>query len=174
MRAGVVVAALAGAAMVLSGCQYLFRDGPMFPLPSDGPYPSPATYSTGSATITIGSTTTLLDHLVGPASTMDGLGTEALWTDGDGFYLRYFGSSLPDDLSFMSLDRIHDGTHWTTSDPTGCSVTVTQADKLGLAGTATCKGLRWTDAMAGFGELEPQVVGGEPPFDAQITFKAAP
>jgi hypothetical protein len=55
-------------------------------------------------------------------------------------------------------------------------VTVTKADETGLAGTATCKGLRWSDAMSmGFdSSFTPPYIEGEPAFDAEITFEATP
>jgi len=74
----------------------------------------------------------------------------------------------------VTLERIAGGRHWSVADPSACSVTVTENDAQGVAGNATCKGLRWFDAMSSAGALQPSEVDGEPAFDAVITFSAAP
>ena len=58
-------------------------------------------------------------------------------------------------------------------DPSRCVTTIERADASGVAGSATCRGLEWTDyfgsySMTGF----PQPIPGEEPFDAEITFEA--
>jgi hypothetical protein len=196
---GRVVAALVGAVFVLGGCQYLLGLRAYPPLPSEfgsfdpgefgsfdpGPefsLPPPlATYSSGSASVEIGGTTTSLDRLVGPARLYQEFGTEVLWTDGKGLYFHYYGMvepggpGGPGDDGFVTLDRIFGGQHWSSADPGVCTVKVTQSDAKGLAGTATCKAVRWIDAMASFnGGLQPAYVEGQAPFDAEITFEAAP
>ena len=55
----------------------------------------------------------------------------------------------------------------------GCKVELTKSDKTGLAGTATCTDLRWSDAMGGFAQGR-SFIEGEAPFDATVTFEAAP
>lgn len=138
--------------------------------------PPLATYVKGTASITIGGAVTKLDRLTEPAALYVDAGAEASWTDGKGMYVEFYsdptGSSGSDGV--VQLDRISGGQHLATIDPSSCVVTVKQADAHGLAGTASCKGLRWTDTMSGFNGLEPSPVPGEAPFDAEITFEAAP
>ena len=201
MRRG-VVAALVGAAFVLSGCQYLLGLG-AFPPPLSGSFdpgdfgsfdpgdygsfdPGPefslppplATFSTGSASVTIAGKTTKYDHLAGPAKVYEDFGTDALWTNGAGLYLHYYGNvdpGTPGEENFVTLDRIVDGQHWSSADPGACTVKVTQSDTKGLVGTANCKGVRWVDAMSSMvGGLQPAYVEGEAAFDAQMSFQAGP
>jgi hypothetical protein len=173
---------------MLAGCQYLFGltpVGPVGPLESFDPgmfesfgpaiMPSPqAIFETGSAEVTIDGTTTKLDQLVGDAAIYGTFGMDAAWTDGKGFYVRYFGpgGDGTDKAGFVTFDRIQGSSHWTTMD-SGCKVDVTKSDKTGLAGTASCKDLRWADMMGGFAG-GPPFVEGEAPFDASVTFEAAP
>ena len=188
MRAA-AVAALVGAVFVLSGCQYLLGLGGMPPVtppdfgsfdpgdPMFSPPPPLATYTTGSATVSIGGAVAKLDRLAGGALYQGGLGAEVDWTDGKGLYLRFFGTpeaQSPTGAGFVTLDRIADGQHWTTPDPSLCTVKVTQAGTKGIAGTATCTGLRWIDTMAPYIGVQPAYVEGEAPFDAEITFGAVP
>jgi hypothetical protein len=200
MRLG-IAAALVGAVFVLSGCQSLFGLS-AFPPPAPGSFdpgefgsfdpgegsfdPGPefslppplATYTKGTASVTVGGKTTKYDHLASPAKVYEDLGTEAAWTDGGGLYLHYYGMlepGTPDEGAFVTLDRIIDGQHWSSADPTVCTIKLTQSDAKGLAGTATCKGVRWIDTMASFGGgLQPAYVEGQAAFDAQMTFQAAP
>jgi hypothetical protein len=172
---------------MLAGCQYLFGLTPLPPTGGFGsfdpgdfasfgpePIPSPqAIFETGSAEVTIGDTATKLDRLTGVAAVYGMLGTQASWTDGNGFYLRYYGPSEGiNDGGFLTFDRIEGGQHWTTLEP-ACQVALTKSDKTGLAGTATCNDLRWADAMGGFTPEAP-FIEGEAPFDASVTFEAAP
>jgi hypothetical protein len=138
------------------------------------PIPSPqAIFETGSAAVTIDGTTTKLDRLTGAAAVYGLFGTEATWTDGKGFYLRYFGPGEgTGEAGFLSFDRIQGGSHWTTMD-SGCKVALTKSDTTGLAGSASCKDLRWSDAMGGFTPGSP-FIEGEAPFDAEVSFEAAP
>jgi hypothetical protein len=98
------------------------------------------------------------------------------WTDGKGLYLR-FGSApgpvSPFAGSYLLIDQIRDGHHWLSSDATKCPVKVTKQDASGLTGSASCTGLRWMDAMSS-SPLEPGPVAGQPPFDVDVTFQAAP
>jgi hypothetical protein len=115
----------------------------------------------------------VLGELNGTAGIYPDLGTGVTWTDGAGLYLQFFsgaGSGLGD--GYVILDRIADNKHATTADPSACKVAVTQSNAKGLSGSATCAGLRWADAISA--PLEPGVIAGEPPFDARITFEAAP
>jgi hypothetical protein len=172
---------------MLAGCQYLFGLTPLPPAGGFGSFdpgdfesfgpelmPSPqAVFKSGSAEVTIDGTRTKLDRLVGTAAIYGVFGTEAGWTDGKGFYLRYYGPTEDSgDAGFLSFDRIQGGSHWTSMD-SGCKVELTKSDRTGLAGTATCTDLRWSDAMRGYG-AGPSFIEGEAPFDATVTFEAAP
>ena len=102
------------------------------------------------------------------------MGAQVGWTDGAGLYVRFFGEpGSPFGDGFVTLDRIADGKHWTTLDPSGCKVTIAQSDAKGLSGTATCKAARWVDAISA-DPLQSGEIKGEPAFDAEITFEAAP
>ena len=201
MRAA-AVAVLVAAAFALSGCQYLLGLGAIPPPggtldpgifasfdpgasesfdpdfdPGFSPPPPLATYTTGSATVKIGKTTSVLDRLSGPGVAYQDFGTEVAWTDGKGLFIRYFGSSEPGVQSldgFVSLDKIAGGQHWASANPLTCTVKITQEDAKALVGTATCKAVRWADTMARTTGAEPPYVVGEAPFDAAITFRAAP
>jgi hypothetical protein len=144
---------------------------PPFPIAS-----AESTFTTGSATLEIDGETLVLDELVSGGSMMDDFGVRATWTDGEGLYLTFSG--YPDmgfgsESGYLSIDRIFDDQHWVMNDPTRCVTTTEQADATGITGTATCRGLRWSDyfsTLAGLGV--PVEIEGEPPFDAEITFEA--
>jgi hypothetical protein len=171
--------ALALATMSLIGCDYLTG---LSGFDDDFPLPSPqATYRTGTATITIGDETIVLDRLNGPGSLFDTFGAEAGWTDGQGWYLRVSGASMGGAFfsgAYVTFDRIVTVQHWSIYDTSRCIVTIDQADTRGLAGSALCRGLRWTDALASFGGFgvspEPAYIDGQPAFDAEVTFEAVP
>ena len=200
MRA-TVVGLLVAAAFVLSGCQYLLSgmmggpivmpDGsfdpgefgsfdpgdfgsfdpndPIFSIP-----PPLATFTTGSATLSIAGVKTELGDLSGTGAVYADGGSEAGWTNGAGTYIRVY--SEPESLSgqgFVTIDRIVNSQHWTIADPAACKVTLTTNDATGLAGNATCNGMRWVDALSPGGPQQPGIEG-EAPFDAEITFQAAP
>ena len=104
------------------------------------------------------------------------------WTNADGWSLRVNGAgmSLPNGIgtpiespAFITLDRISDGHHRTTFDPSRCIVTVAAADKTGVRGTATCRGVEWYDALDGVSIEQPKPAD-QPEFDAEITFEATP
>jgi hypothetical protein len=173
----------------LSGCALLdlLLGQPPFPDP-DGSFPpfpfasAETTFTTGSATIVLSGEagepgeTLVLDELAGGGSLLEGFGLQARWTNGDGWYLTFqsypdFG--LPAESAYLTIDRIFDGRHWTTYDQTRC-VTTTQVDEAtGIVGTATCRGLKWSDFFSSSSGLGlPEVIEGEPPFDAEITFEA--
>ncbi len=148
--------------------------------PTDAGFSLPpplAIYTAGTATVTIDGTATTLGQLTGSAASYADFGTEITWTDGKGLYLRFgsgSGPESPDGGAFVLIDRIEDGQHWMTSDPTHCPVTVTQSDAKGVAGSASCKGLRWVDAISASIALEPAYIAGQAQFDAEVTFKATP
>ena len=186
MRRGAVAAALVGTALVLSGCQYLLGpltgdpmlpgdpgafgsfdpNGPAFPLPS-----AEATYTKGSAVVTIDGETLHLDRLSGPGGMNVELGTDVGWTDGNGNYLHLFGAGVPGGPGFLSIDRIADGQHLGI-DPMGCAPKMTKSGATGISGSATCKGLHWIDVMGYSGGFAAPSAG--PAFDAEITFEATP
>jgi len=190
MRAAAVVLLL-GAALSLSGCQYLFGPGAI-PAPIGGsfdpgfpPFPDASgalpsvTFTKGTATITIAGEAVTLDRMSGSASIAPGFGEQAGWTDGHGWYVQVFaadtGGPVFGGSTYLSLDRIVDGHHWSVADPTHCDVTVDRSDKTGIAGSASCKGVRWADLMAGYDPNgNPSIVEGQAPFDATITFEATP
>ena len=75
----------------------------------------------------------------------------------------------------MTIERIVDGRHLTSSDPVGCKVTITTADKTSFAGSASCKGLRWSDAIAPYDATgNPIYIKDLPAFDADVEFSAKP
>lgn len=172
---------LVGAVVVASGCQYLFGfpGDPSFPLPS-----TRGAYDQGVATVTIGTEPAIrLDDLSRPGTFDPSFGAEVTFRNDDGWYVQVFGASVGSSGllgtgAYLQLDRIVDRQHWTTSDPTRCVVTVTAADETSLRGTATCKGLRWADALGGFGgglgAAGPAYIPDQPAFDAEITFEASP
>ena len=111
---------------------------------------------------------------------MTDYGGNAVWTDGAGNYVQVYGakageSTFPSEPAFLTIERIADGRHRTASDPGACKVTIATADTTGLAGSATCKGLRWSDALAPYEPIgRPSYVEGEAPFDAEVEFSATP
>ncbi len=168
--------------LVVGGCQYLYGYYPPVPVPSDEfAFPSPlATYATGRATIAIGGAQPIvLDSLVTPGTFYQSFGAEAAFRNADGWYVRVSGASTAAPMlgmaGYVQLDRVRDGRHWTTADPSRCIVTMETADTTRLKGRAECKGLRWSDAVATEFEMTgPTYIEGEPPFDAVITFEASP
>ena len=188
MRRGVVGAPALGAfalvaALVTGGCQYLLGFDPMAPYPSfdpEAPFPgaSPlARYPTGSATIAIdGGETISLDRVRTPGSLDATFGADVTIGNADGWYVRVYafptGVGLGSGGS-VTLDRITGTEHWTTADPSRCIVTIETADATALRGTATCRGLRWSDAVGGFPMTpESAYIEGQDPFDAEVTFEA--
>ena len=184
MRRGVASAALAMVvALVASGCQFLFGYDPLAPFPSFDPeaplpVPSPiARYPTGSASIVIdGGETITLDQVREPGNLDATLGADITLANADGWYVRVV--AFPGGIGlgsggYLMLDRITGTEHWTTADPSRCVVTVEQADAAGFRGSATCRGLRWSDALGGFAAApESAIIDGQEPFDAEITFEA--
>ncbi len=172
-------------AFVAGGCELLMgRNGFAPGFVDDFPSPSPiAAFSTGAATVAItGGETVELNELDKTSGIESMMGSNVRWTNADGWSLRVNGAgmSLPDGVgttfespAFITLDRISDGHHWTTFDPSRCIVTVEQADKSGLRGTATCRGVEWYDALGGESNMMPKPAEA-PKFDAEITFEATP
>ena len=193
MRGGAVAALLVGAAMVLSGCQYLLgplAGGPIVPMDPDefgsfdpgafGSFdpgaefvlPSPeVTYTKGSAVATINGETWRLDRLAGSGGTYKDFGTNVGWTDGNGNYIHLYGSGGPDGPGFLSIDRIADGRHLVAYPPS-CTPKIDKSDATSVSGSASCKGMGWIDSLNNFGAFTPPSPG--PAFDAEITFEAKP
>ena len=184
-RRGIGVAVVAIAlAFLTAGCQYLFGFSPVVPPGDEFAMPSPiATFGNGTATITVGADAPVrLDELAAPGTLMRAMGAEVTFHSADGWYLKVSAMATSDGSSpllgsggFLQLDRIVDGQHWTTADPSRCIVTVEQADAKGLRGRADCKGLRWSDALGtSSSNLQQAYIKGQEPFDAVITFEASP
>ena len=169
-------------ALVGGGCQYLLGYDP-YAFPDDAfDEPTPiATFPSGSASIAIvGGPTIELPELTVPASMYESFGGMATFNNDDGWYLQVLDmTSAPSfglgSTAYLSIDRIVEAAHWAATDPSRCIVTVTKADETGMQGSATCKGLRWSDTFANdYYALEPSYIEGEAPFDAEITFEAMP
>ncbi|HEV8697078.1 MAG TPA: hypothetical protein VGQ89_05235 [Candidatus Limnocylindrales bacterium] len=168
---GLVVAAIA------SGCQYLFGYGPN---PPDFGMPQPvAVYREGRATVKLGDEPIMaLDELEDTGSFDPSFGAGATFHNADGWYVKVMGASKAgrgflSSPAFVSLDRIVGTQHWTVADPTRCVVTIFAADATGLMGAATCKGLRWSDALGSYDvTFQPPYIKDQPAFDAEITFEA--
>ena len=182
MRPGLIALGLS-AALVASGCQYLLGYDPNDPPLDDFSDPTPiAVYASGRATIAIdGGKVLELDRLSSPGAMYKSFGSEANFTSDEGWYVRVSGaydkgaSGTFGAGAYLQIDRIVGTSHWSTADPSRCVVTVVAANETALRGTATCKGLRWSDTLAsGPYSMEPAYVEGEAPFDAEITFEALP
>ena len=173
----------------LSGCALLDLLLGQSPFPDPDatfpPFPistAETTFNTGSATIVLAretgepGETLVLDELAGGGSMLEELGFQAKWTNDDGWYLTFYSYpdiGFPTQSAYLSIDRIFDGKHWTIYDQTRCVTTTERADATGIVGTATCRGLRWSDYFSSISGLGfPQEIEGEPPFDAEITFEA--
>ena len=168
-------------AFVAGGCELLMGGGGFgagFPEPSQI-----ASFSSGTATIAIaGGETVELNGLDTTSGIESLMGSDVRWTNADGWSLRVSGAGAigPDGIgttfetpAFITLDRISDGQHWTTFDPSRCIVTIAAADKTGIRGTATCRGVEWYDTLDAVSIEQPKPVDA-PKFDAEITFEAAP
>jgi hypothetical protein len=166
----------------LSGCSLLdllFGMEPPSSFDPDEPFPFPTaevTFSTGSASIELDGETLVLDELAGEASFSGDFGINVRWTNGEGRYLSLF--ALPDmgmfpDSSYLTFDWLTDGRHWVIMDPGRCVTTIEKSDDSGVEGTATCRGLEWSDYFSTNSGLGfPQPIPGEEPFNAEITFEA--
>jgi hypothetical protein len=166
------------AAVTLGGCQYLFGFDPSV-MPPDFPRPEPvAVYREGRATVKVDSEPMVVLEDLSDTGTFDpSFGAGATFRNADGWFVRVMGASklggFMTSSAYVQLDRIVGLEHWTTADPSRCIVTISAADATGLMGKATCKGLRWTDAMGSYsGTFEPPYVKDQPAFDAEITFEA--
>jgi hypothetical protein len=187
-RRAAILATLALTSLVASGCDYLFYGTPLVPGGSldpegsfdpEAPFKAIATYTSGTASLTIDAGAPIvLDRLSKGPHVFETMGADVSWTDGAGRFVRFSGidQGTLDSFTSITLDWIADGRHWTVWDAyTACKVDVTSGpDAKGVVGTATCQGLRWSDAMAGMTSgFEPTYVEGQAPFDAVVTFEAS-
>jgi hypothetical protein len=173
-RAG-LLATVGIVAVVAGGCQYLLGFDPADPTFTE---PKPlASYDTGRATITIGAGPAIaLDELSPPGTLYELMGADATFRNADGWLLQVSGATsatgFMGQTAYVQLHRITGSEHWTTWDPSRCIVTIEVVDENALRGVASCKGLRWSDAISGFTSLEPSYIEGQGPFDAEVTFEA--
>jgi hypothetical protein len=179
LRRLVFVMLLGATAAVVGGCSLLYGFNPS--VPPDFGMPKPAAiYKNGHAAVTVGKDPTIELRELSEGGTMDAsFGASATFRNADGWYLRIMGATKGGNSfympAYMTLDRIVGSQHWTTFDSSRCVITVTKADETGLVGTATCKGLRWSDALSGgMGAFEPPYIKDQAAFDAEITFEAMP
>ncbi len=170
-----VVAAATGALLATGGCTFLY---PPFDPEASVPIPTIiASYSTGDATMTMASDLVITFPDVADGATVDSeYGSSVRWFGPDGWSLSVIGAGAAESSYFpvyLIIDRISDGQHLTIFDPDRCIVDIDQVDASGLLGSATCRGLAWTDALDNpllFGSPKP--IGD--PFDAEIAFGARP
>lgn len=170
-----LAAIVAAVVLVAAGCELLYG----LPVDPDASYepPKPA-YVEGRATVRIGDGPLMVFDELSRAGTYDSLfGGDVTFRGDDGWSLQVTGAmdaggvgGFMPPVAWTQLDRIVDGQHWTVADPSRCIVTA-QADPFAFRGTATCKGLRWSDAI-GRGYAEPEYIADQPAFDAEITFEA--
>lgn len=166
----------------ISGCallDLLLGVPPVFPNEPFPSFPTPSaevTFTTGQATLVIDGEEIELTRVVG-AGTFDPLfGTHVTWTNDDGWYLTYYAYAEDEfgvDTRYLSIDLVSGHEHWVANDPTRCVTTTSQADAGGLAGSAACRGLRWSDYFNSFSMFGvPLDLPNEAPFDADVTFEA--
>ena len=166
----------------VSGCSLLdlFLGGGPDPLDPGEPFPFPsaeAPLTTCTATIDMNGETVLLDDLLTGSGASE-FGYTVTWENDDGWYLQLegFGDGLglPAGGAYLTLHRISDNDHLVILDPSRCVTTVdTTGDA--ITGSATCRGLQWSDFFASYsGSIGgfPKPIEGMDPFDAEITFEA--
>lgn len=173
-RGGAAALAATAAVLLLTGCELL--------APSSyevDEWIDTATYVSGSATLTItGDPHGPRELPLGVGGLEDSLGASAVFQDDEGWAVSIVASEEGDDpfMGFTELE-VHRAVlgHWVANDgQADCDIKIEQANLSGVEGTASCTGLRWTDAvgdlvMVGSG---PRFIEGEPPFDATVTFAA--
>ncbi|HVL52864.1 MAG TPA: hypothetical protein VM344_01230 [Vitreimonas sp.] len=162
----------------LTGCGYFGY--PMF----DDDFPEPsviATYTQGSATLELADGTVIeLPNVAKGSNLATPMGSSVRWTGGDGWHLRLNGAGGDEmfgEMSYLTFDRLTDGEHWTTEYAMDrCIVDIDLADATGVRGSATCKGVRWYDALDQSFSFEQGLPDplDEPKFEAEVTFEALP
>jgi len=185
-------------AVVVAGC-FFPSLGSFADLGDPDPFPSVlATYTRGSATLAItraGTTETIALNEVGRGSQATSIvGTSVSWRNEDGWILqltaydygdvfapRATGEPESENESYsgdVSIQLIADHEFWRADSygPAGnrCIVDIEEADETEVRGSATCRGLRWTDGTVVALNPEPVLIDGQDPFDAEITFEATP
>jgi hypothetical protein len=151
------------------------------PFPSfdpDDPLPFPtaeAIFSEGTATIELEGETIVLDEILDDSSYSE-LGYSVTWTNGEGWFLVLagYGESMGfPDSGYLTLHRIEGDQHLMVLDPARCLLDTEGAEEDGVSGTATCRGLQWTDFFSSYSTFGfPKPVEGLDPFDAEITYEA--
>jgi hypothetical protein len=170
------------AAGVVADCGLFF---PSFGMSGDAFPSAAATYTRGKATVTILTSgrrqLITLDRVSPGPHLYTEFGAEVRWLNDDGWALALFapaqGTPFGGPPSTVWIDHVAGNLHLTTQTfaENRCIIDVTKVDATAISGTATCKGLRWTDALASTTFLNtPQPVASEPPFDAEIVFEASP
>ena len=176
----------------LSGCGLLIPSLYGFAPTGSDPYPIPSmpifsedvTFTTGTASLelTTGATksTVALDELV-DGSQAYGMTTTS-WRSTDGWSLRLDAFTM-DDLSYggynqVTIQRINGTELWTadtTYNPSACTVVVHELTDKHLQGNATCRNLRWADALSAnnMSLNPPKYIEGQAPFSVDITFEAS-
>jgi hypothetical protein len=151
---------------------------PTFTLPPDAASGGPtaiAAYHTGRAIVVLDDGTRLeLDRLNPGPHVYQQFGSQVRWSNAFGWYVTVSGAGAEPDIGapYVALDHIVGGQHLTIDDPAACSVVIETATPQQLHGSATCRSLRWTDA------IDISIDGahrdmGLPAFNAEITFEAS-
>jgi hypothetical protein len=181
-------AVASGAILALSGCALLLPVGRLVgseqvgaPTRSSAPVAT-AVYHSGTADVQLsgGTNEQLRLRLVAGSSQTPGAGVELYFRDDNGWGLTLIGfdpaQSTLTAVGQLGIDRAIRG-HWEAQDDgRDCVVTLDAVDPAGTRGSATCKGLRWADALGGptFSGGYGSYIRSEKPFDATITFQALP
>ena len=179
---------VAAATLAVSGCALLLPMGGLdgssqAGRPNGSPLPGEAVvYHSGTADVQLSGGTNERLHLrlVAGSSQSPGTGVELYFRDDNGWGLTLVGydpaqSSLTS-AGQLGIDRAIRG-HWEAQDDgRDCVVSLDTADSTGARGSATCKDLRWADALGGptFSGGYGSYIRDEKPFDATITFQALP
>ena len=181
-------AVVLGAILSLSGCALLLPVGGLVgSVPVVRPAGSPvagqaAVYHSGTAEVQLsgGTNEHLRLRLIAGSSQTPGAGIELYFRDDNGWGLTLIGfdpaQSPQTSVGQLGIDRAIRG-HWEAQDDgRDCVVDLHTADASGARGSASCKGLRWADALGGptFSSGYGSYIRGEQPFDATITFQALP
>lgn len=162
-----------------------------------------AVYSQGSATLVIkhGDTTETINltRVAAGSQLMSIAGGNVTWRNDDGWGLQITTLDMSMDfgtrpspsagaspgptaapyLAELAVIRIADHDFWRASgngaeSGNRCIVDLAEASAARVAGTATCRGLKWYDGTASPMIFDQIYIEGEDPFDAEITFEATP
>jgi hypothetical protein len=195
-----VPVACAAISILVAGCFIPFGNfnDDNFPMPT-----LLATYTHGAASMEIkqGDTTqTIQLNRVAAGSTLVSItGASVTWRNDDGWGLQVStvdtstvfgqgpspsagkspGATAAPYVGDFAVMLIADHEYWRASNYsiTGsnrCIVDLTEASAIRVAGSATCRGLRWTDGTITPMMLDPVYIDGQESFDAEITFEATP